>query len=62
MVKNLPAVQETLGSIPGFTRFPWRRAWQPIPVFLPEESPRAEEPGRLHTVHVVTKSWTQLNN
>ena len=31
-VKNLPTMQ---GSIPGFGRFPWRREWQPIPVFLP---------------------------
>ena len=29
MVKNLLAMQETLGSIP------WRREWQPTPVFLP---------------------------
>ena len=28
-------------------QIPWRRAWQPIPVFLPGESPRTEEPGRL---------------
>ena len=26
-----------LGSIPGLGRFPWRRKWQPIPVFLPGE-------------------------
>ena len=26
------------GSIPGWGRFPWRRAWQPTPVFLPGES------------------------
>ena len=23
------------GSVPGLLRFPWKRAWQPIPVFLP---------------------------
>ena len=23
------------GSIPGLGRFPWRRKWQPTPVFLP---------------------------
>ena len=35
MVKNLPAVQETqVGKIP------WRRKWQPTPVFLPEKSLR----------------------
>ena len=26
------------GSIPGLGRSPWRREWQPIPVFLPGES------------------------
>ena len=26
------------GSIPGSERFPWRRKWQPTPVFLPEKS------------------------
>ena len=26
------------GSIPGLGRFPWRREWQPTPVFLPGES------------------------
>ena len=25
------------GSIPGLGRFPWRRKWQPTPVFLPAE-------------------------
>ena len=33
MVKNLLA----MGWIPGSGRFPWRREWQPIPVFLPGE-------------------------
>ena len=27
-----------LGSIPGSRRSPWRRKWQPTPVFLPGES------------------------
>ena len=26
------------GSIPGFGKIPWRRKWQPTPVFLPGES------------------------
>ena len=26
------------GSVPGSGRFPWRREWQPTPVFLPGES------------------------
>ena len=32
-------------SIPRLGRFPWRRAWQPTPVFLPGASPWTEEPG-----------------
>ena len=27
-----------LGSLPGLRRFPWRRKWQPAPVFLPGKS------------------------
>ena len=27
-----------LGSIPGIRKIPWRRAWQPTPVFLPGDS------------------------
>ena len=40
-VKNLPAEAgdiRDIGSIPGWGRFPWRRAWHPTPVFLPGES------------------------
>ena len=45
MVKNPPAMQETwVGKIP------WRRAWQPTPVFLPGESPWTEEPGGLQSM------------
>ena len=58
-VKNLPAVQETgLSSWVG--KIPWRRKWQPTPVFLPGESPRQRSPvgygpwGR--------KSQTRLSN
>ena len=40
MVKNLLAnagdTRDT-GSIPGSERYPWRMAWKPTPVFLPEE-------------------------
>ena len=40
-INNLPAVQETLerGVDPWVRKTPWRRAWQPTPVFLPGESP-----------------------
>ena len=41
MVKNPPAKagdtrdSTDIGSIPGWGMIPWRRKWQPIPVFLP---------------------------
>ena len=41
VVKNPPAPAGDVrdeGSIPGSGRFPWRRKWQPTPVFLPGES------------------------
>ena len=39
-VRNPPAMQDTgdLDSVPESGRIPWRRAWQPTPVFLPGES------------------------
>ena len=46
LVKNLPAVQETWFN-PWLGKMPWRRAWQPTPIFLPGESPWTEEPGEL---------------
>ena len=53
-------------------KIPWRKVWQPIPLFLPGESHGQEEPGRLQsmvsqrvgtwwaTVHGVTNSWTRV--
>ena len=38
VVKNQPANAGDTGSIPGSGRFPWRRTWQPTPVFLPGKS------------------------
>ena len=41
VVKNPPAMQETSGRHgfdPWVRKIPWRRAWQYIPVFLPEKS------------------------
>ena len=43
VVKNLPANAGDARDaclIPGSGRFPWRRAWQSTPVFLPGESHR----------------------
>ena len=37
-VKNLPAMWETWDWLLGWELIPWRRAWQPTPVFLPGES------------------------
>ena len=36
MVKNLPAMQETW-ILSRVRKVPWRRQWQPAPVFLPGE-------------------------
>ena len=41
MVKNPDANAGDIrdsSSIPGLGRFPWRRKWQPIPLFLPGKS------------------------
>ena len=38
VVKNLPNKTGDLGSIPESKKIPWRRKWQPIPVFLPGRS------------------------
>ena len=39
---------------PGFGpcvgKFPWRKQWQPAPIFLPGKIPWAEEPGRLQSM------------
>jgi len=36
------------GFHPWVTKIPWRRKWQPTPVFLPGKSPWTEKPGELH--------------
>ena len=48
-VKNLPAVWETWVPSLGWEEA-LRKAWQPPPVFLCEESPWAEEPGNLRSM------------
>jgi len=40
VVNNPSASAEDLDLIPGLGRFPWRRKWQPTPVFLPGKSHR----------------------
>ena len=53
---------------PWVGKVPWRKKWQPAPVFLPGKAnavflPGKEEPGRYHDrgVHGVAKSQTQLS-
>ena len=55
MVKNLPAMQETPGSIPGSGRSPGEENGSPlqIPAW---RIPWTEEPGRLHGIHGVAVS------
>ena len=44
---------------PWVGQIPWRRAWQPTPVFLPGDSHRGAWQA---TVHRVPKSWTRLSD
>ena len=48
------------GFSPWVGKIPWRRAWQPTPVFLPGESPWTEEPGKLQSMgsqRLSTYAW-----
>ena len=49
-------------SLSLFTFMHWRRKWQPIPVFLPGESPGTGEPGGLPSMgsHRVEHDWSDL--
>ena len=38
------------GFNPWVRKIPWKRKWQPTPVFLPGESPWTEEPGGLQPI------------
>ena len=54
MVKNLPTVQRP-GFNPGVGKIPWRRKWQPTPLFLPGEF--QGQRSLAAAVHGVAKSW-----
>ena len=43
---------------PWVGKIPWRRKWQPTPVFLPEES--MDRGAWWVSVHRIAQSWTQL--
>ena len=58
-VKNLPANAEDAGLIPGWGS-PWRKKWQPTPVFL-LENPMDRRAWRA-IVLGVPKSWTWLSD
>ena len=59
-VKNPPAVQETRFDDPWVGKIPWRRKWQPTPVFLPGESQGQRNlEGYSPWGH---NSWTQLSH
>ena len=55
MVKNLPVIWD----LPCVGKISWRRAWQPIPVFLPGESP-GQRTSFQATVYKVAKRHTWL--
>ena len=40
------------GFHPWVVRIPWRKAWQPTPVFLPAEFPWIEEPGEIQFIRL----------
>ena len=59
-VKNLPACGSP-GFDPWVGKIPWRRDWQPTPVFLPEESHGQRSlVGYMGSMGL--QSWTQLSN
>ena len=58
MVKNLPANVGDAGDMfdTWVKKIPWRRKWEPTPMFLPGES--HGQKSLAATVHGVVKSWT----
>ena len=62
MVKNLPIMQEVQETWfdPWVGKIPWRREWQPTPVFLPGEF--NGQKSLVGTVHGIKKSRTQLSS
>ena len=62
VVKNLPANAGDMrpGFDPWVRKAPWRREWQPTPVFLPENP--MDRGAWEASVHRVTKSLTRLGD
>ena len=61
MVKNLPAVGRP-GFDPWVGKIPWRRAWQPTPVFLPGESHGWRSPAGYGPWHRKESDMTERKN
>ena len=61
MVKNLPVMQDMWVQSLGREDHLEKEMATPSSI-LAWEIPRTEEPGGLHTVHGVTKIWTQLSD
>ena len=57
MVKHLPAVQDIRVQSLGYVH-PWRREWQPTPVFLPEKS---MDRGDWWAIQSVGSQWVRHN-
>ena len=49
------------GLGPWIGKIPWRREWQPTPVFLPGEF-HGQRSLVDHTVRGITESWTELGS
>ena len=60
VVKSPLSMQEACRFHPWVGKIPWKRSWQPIPVFLPGEF--HGQRSLAGTVHGVSKSWTQLKS
>ena len=50
------------GLVPWVRKIPWRRAWQPAPVFLPGKLPCTKESSRLYSIgsQRVRHNWSHL--
>ena len=55
-------IHKRCGFDPWVRKTPWRRKWQPTPVFFPGESPWTEEPGGLQSMGLqrVGHNWSDL--
>ena len=61
-VKNLPQCRRhrRCGFNPWVGKIPWRRKWQPTPVFLPEKIPWTEESGRPQSIgSLKSRTWIE---